>query len=74
MNQKSGGIVLTLFFLAAIPACIYPIYDSIVIIKKINDDAGTNFTQSYSEETYEYFVNNRANLPIVEFNEIAFLQ
>jgi hypothetical protein len=41
MNQKSGGIVLTLFFLAAIPACIYPIYDSIVIIKKINDDAQT---------------------------------
>jgi hypothetical protein len=44
------------------------------VIKKINDDAGTKFTQSYSEETYEYFVNNRDNLPIVEFDEIAFLQ
>jgi hypothetical protein len=39
MNPKTGKSILTAFFLAAVPACLYPIYDSIVVISEINNGA-----------------------------------
>jgi len=65
MNQKSGKIVLTLFFLAAIPACIYPIYDSIAIIKNIND--GAQKLEFDTGSFYLFFMSLMITIKIVEW-------